>query len=136
MLDKNSILEMLRKDESLSSILKDERGIDIVANVIMESKEQDSSIDQYFYDMAESFIKVMLYYIQTLEGENNQKISNCLKILKDNKNTNKQELKEIIKKNLSFGNKGRMLCDSVFLNPDQSLDTIMQVTIDKLENIL
>lgn len=133
MLEKNSVLEMIRKDENLSSILKEETGVDFVTKAIMENKEQDGSIDQYFYDMAESFIKVMLYYIQTLESEDAQKISNCLKLLKEN---NKQELKEIIKKSLGFENKGSMLCDSVFLNTDQSFDTIMQITIDKFESVL
>ena len=136
MLDKSNILEMIKNDENLSSILRDERGIDIVTTIIMESKEQDSSIDLYFYDMAENFIKVMLYYIESLENENDKKLSTCLKIIKENENSNKQNLKELLKKNLNFENKGRMLCDSVFLNPDQSLDTIMQIAIEKLENIL
>ena len=136
MLDKSNIIEMIKNDESLSSILRDERGIDIVTTIIMESKEQDSSIDSYFYDMAENFIKVMLYYIESLENENDKKLSTCLKIIKENENSNKQNLKELLKKNLSFENKGRMLCDSVFLNPDQSLDTIMKISVEKLENIL
>lgn len=136
MLDKSNILEMIKNDENLSSILRDERGIDILTTIIMESKEKDSSIDSYFYDMAENFIKVMLYYIESLENENDKKLSNCLKIIKENENSNKQNLKELLKKNLSFENKGRMLCDSVFLNPDQSLDTIMKISVEKLENIL
>lgn len=136
MFDKSDILEVIKNDENLSSILRDERGIDIVTNIIMESKEKDSSIDLYFYDMAENFIKVMLYYIESLENENDKKLSTCLKIIKENENSNKQSLKELLIKNLGFENKGRMLCDSVFLNPDKSLDTIMQIAIEKLENIL
>lgn len=128
-MNEEQVLKMLKNDEGLKFLLEDDKNVELLAKAIMNNKENDNSIDRYFYEMAETLIKTLLYYIKSLGDDNQEKISKCLEIIKN------KDFKNIITNGLKFGTKGRILADSVLITPEDSLETIRKIAIEKMEGL-